>query len=172
LADHAVMSDLFPGLREGERSTLEQFLEQHRGGVRLALDGLADADARDRLLPHTPMTIGGIVKHLAQMEDLWFTVKFAGGGWPAPWPAGEREEWAWESATADTVAELGALYAAAGDRSRAVAAGQPDLDATAAVPSFGKGPVNLRWVYVHMIRETAQHRGHIDLMLDVVRERG
>jgi uncharacterized damage-inducible protein DinB len=168
----AGVSDLFPGLREGERSTLEQFLEQHRGGVLRALDGLADADASARLLPHTAMTIGGVVKHLAQMEDLWFTVKFGGGDWPAPWLAGKQEEWAWESAAADPVAALGSLYTAACARSRAVAAGQPDLDAPAARPSFGKGPVNLRWVFVHLIRETAQHQGHIDLMLDVVRGRG
>jgi uncharacterized damage-inducible protein DinB len=158
-------------LRGDERTTLERFLDEHRAGVLRALDGLADADAAARLLPHTEMTVGGIVKHLAQMEDLWFTWKFAGGDWPPAWPHGEREEWAWESAAADPVAELAALYAAACDRSRAVAAGQPDLDALAASPSFGKGPVSLRWLFVHMIRETAQHRGHLDLMLDVVRGR-
>ncbi|GAA2603447.1 DinB family protein [Paractinoplanes durhamensis] len=158
-------------MRADERTTLEQFLDEHRAGVRRALDGLADADVRDRLLPDTPMTVGGIVKHLAQMEDLWFTVKFGGGDWPPPWPHGEREEWAWESAALDTGAELAALYDAACARSRAVAGRQPDLDALAARPSFGKGPVNLRWVFVHMIRETAQHRGHLDLMLDVVRGR-
>ncbi|MEU4241352.1 DinB family protein [Actinoplanes sp. NPDC026619] len=166
------MSDLFPELRSDERTTLEQFVEQHRGGVRRALDGLADADSAARLLPHTQMTIGGIVKHLAQMEDLWFTVKFAGDGWPAAWPDGAREEWAWASAADDPVAELAALYDAACARSRAVAAKQVDLDALAARPSFGKGPVNLRWVFVHLIGETAQHRGHLDLMLDVVRGRG
>ncbi|GIF17873.1 putative damage-inducible protein DinB [Actinoplanes tereljensis] len=159
------MSDL----RGDERTTLEGFLEEHRAGVLRALDGLADEDAAARLLPDTAMTIGGIVKHLAQMEDLWFTWKFAGGDWPAPWVDGDAEEWAWESAAGDTVAELAALYAAGCARSRAVAAGQPDLDAVAASPSFGKGPVSLRWLFVHMIRETAQHRGHLDLMLDVLR---
>jgi uncharacterized damage-inducible protein DinB len=158
------MSDL----RAGERETLERFLDEHRASVLRALDGLSDADARARHLPHTAMTIGGIVKHLAHMEDLWFTHKFAGKGFPPPWP-GDEEEWAWQSAAADSTGELKELYEYACARSRAVAAGHSRLDDTAALPSFGKGPVSLRWLYVHMIRETAQHRGHIDLMLDVVR---
>jgi uncharacterized damage-inducible protein DinB len=157
-------------LRADERANLEQFLERHRAGVRRALDGLSDADAAARLLPHTGMTIGGIVKHLAQMEDLWFTWKFAGGGWPPPWPHGEREEWAWESAAGDTVAELAALYDAACERSRAVTAGRL-LDEPAASASFGKGPASLRWIFVQMTAETAQHRGHLDLMLDVLTDK-
>ena len=146
-------------------------MDEHRAGVRRALDDLGDADAARRLLPHTEMTVGGIVKHLAQMEDLWFTWKFAGHGWPPPW-TDDREEWAWASAADDTVDELRDLYDAACERSRAVVAAQPDLGALAHRPSFGKGPVSLRWLLVHMIRETAQHRGHIDLMLDVVRAGG
>jgi len=42
------------------------------------------------------------------------------------------------------------------------------LDAVAAVPSFGKGPVNLRWILVHMIDETARHAGHLDLLRDAI----
>ena len=165
------MSDFYPDLRADERRTLEQFLEQRRASIRAALDGLADADAAARLLPHTEMTIGGIVKHLAHVEDLWFTHKFAGRDFPAPWP-GKEQEWAWRTAAGDSAAELLAIYEAACERSRAVAAAHASLDDLAALPSFGKGPVGLRWVFVHMIEETAQHRGHIDLMLDVVRGRG
>src|SRR5262249_49112928 len=28
--------------------------------------------------------------------------------------------------------------------------------------------VSLRWVYLHMIEETAQHRGHLDLLTDAI----
>ncbi|WP_350278083.1 DUF664 domain-containing protein [Kribbella sp. HUAS MG21] len=30
--------------------------------------------------------------------------------------------------------------------------------------------MSLRWIYLHMIEETAQHRGHLDLLLDAVRQ--
>ncbi|MBL7254184.1 DinB family protein [Paractinoplanes lichenicola] len=159
-----------PRLHPPERETLEQFLEQHRGMTLAALDGLGDEVAAARLLPDTAMTIGGIVKHLAHMEDLWFTRTLLGDAWPSPWEAvGDDESWAWESARDDSVAELRELYSAACERSRAAVARFGDLDARAALPSFGKAPVSLRWMIVQMIRETAQHRGHLDLMLDVVR---
>lgn len=168
------MSDLHPQLAADERTTLEEFLEQHRQTVLRACAGLSDATAAERLLPHTAMTIGGIVKHLARTEDLWFTRKLAGSVYPEPWasaPSQGSEDWDFRSAATDPIKDLLDLYAAACARSRTVAATRPDLDTLAALPSFGKGPVSLRWVYVHMIRETAQHCGHLDLMFDVLRGR-
>ncbi|WP_203819896.1 hypothetical protein [Paractinoplanes ferrugineus] len=35
------------------------FLDERRAGARRALDALRDADAADRLLPATEMTVGG-----------------------------------------------------------------------------------------------------------------
>ena len=163
------MSDDHPRLHPGERDTLVQFLDQQRAAVLAALDGLADETAAARLLPATDMTIGGIVKHLAHMEDLWFTHTLRGAAFPPPWTAtGEDEEWAWRSAAGDGVVALHETYAGACGRSRRAMAGV-DLDARAARPSFGKAPVNLRWLLVQMIRETAQHCGHLDLMLDAAR---
>ncbi|GAA0453064.1 hypothetical protein Ade02nite_01170 [Paractinoplanes deccanensis] len=164
------VSDPYPHLRPGERDALVQFLDQHREWTLAALDGLDDASAAERLLPATDMTIGGIVKHLAHMEDLWFTHTLLGDPYPEPWAsAPPGEEWAWRSAADDSVESLRALYATACDRSRAAVARFDSLDARAALPSFGKAPVNLRWLWTQMIRETAQHRGHLDLMLDVLR---
>ncbi|MEU8813458.1 DinB family protein [Actinoplanes sp. NPDC048796] len=155
-----------------ERDTLAQFLDQHREWTLAALDGLTEADAAARLLPATTMTIGGIVKHLAHMEDLWFTHKLLGEPYPEPWAsAPPGEQWAWSSAADDSVDELRTLYTEACARSRAAVARIDDLDTRAALPSFGKAPVSLRWLWTQMIRETAQHRGHLDLMLDVIRAR-
>ena len=69
----------------------------------------------------------------------------------------------------DTVEGLGGLYAAAWARSRAARAGCASLDQAALVPSFGRGPVNARWIVVHMIEETARHAGHLDLLHDALR---
>jgi uncharacterized damage-inducible protein DinB len=162
----------YPRLHPPERETLAQFLDQHRAMVLAALDGLSDETAAARLLPATGMTIGGIVKHLAHMEDLWFTRRLLGAAYPAPWKeTGDDETWAWASAGDDSVATLRALYAAACDRSRAAVARFDDLGHRAALPSFGKAPVSLRWMLVQMIRETAQHCGHLDLLLDAARHR-
>jgi hypothetical protein len=69
----------------------------------------------------------------------------------------------------DTVDGILELYSAA--CSRDAVAGRESLSQLAVIPSFGTGPVNLRWILlrwilVHMIEETARHAGHLDLLRD------
>jgi uncharacterized damage-inducible protein DinB len=157
----------YPPLNADERTTLSTFLDAYRADVLGRLDRVTSEQAGARLLPGTEMTIAGIVKHLAQMEDLWFTHKLLGHDFPAPWESvGADEEWAWRSAPSDSLDDLRSLYAAACERSRAAAASLGDLDDRAVLIAFQKERVNLRWLLVHMISETAQHAGHLDLLMD------
>ena len=71
----------------------------------------------------------------------------------------------------DTVEGIVELYARARERSHAALSQCDSLDAVAALPSFGNGPVNARWILVHMIDETARHAGHLDLLRDCLRDR-
>jgi len=157
-----------------ERTALEQRLDAYRAEVAEQLGRLTDEQARARPLAATDMTAGGIVKHLAWAEDLWFQARFLGFDLPEPWasaPLAHDDDWPFHSAADDTVEDLIALHRSACDRSRSAATGT-DLSATAAVSSFGSGPVSLRWILVHMIDETARHVGHLDLLLDaLLRER-
>ncbi|MEV2240636.1 DUF664 domain-containing protein [Micromonospora sp. NPDC049891] len=164
----------FPDVAADERSTLEQFLDFHRQCVLDTLDGLSHVDAAATLLPATELTIGGIVKHLARVEDFWFQEKLLGVPPPEPWasaPLDVDPDWDFHSAGQDSPADLHELYAAACRRSRRAAAGCSNLSDRAARPSFGGGPVSLRWIFVHMIEETAQHRGHLDLLRDALARR-
>ena len=123
------------------------------------------------MLEATDLTVGGVVKHLAWVEDLWFRAKLLGVDLPEPWasaPLSDDRDWPFHSAQFDSVDYLVALYSAACERSRVVATRFDSLDAVAAVPSFGKGPVNLRWILIHMIDETACHVGHLDLLRDAI----
>lgn len=161
----------FPDVAAGERDTLEQFLDFHRHRVLQVLDEVSDDNAASRLLPATNLTIGGIVKHLAHVEDLWFQKKLLGLAMPEPWasaPLDADPDWDFNSSRDEPVAKVRALYLAACERSRRAAAACSNLDHRAAQPSFGAGPVSLRWILVHMIEETAQHRGHLDLLRDVL----
>jgi uncharacterized damage-inducible protein DinB len=157
----------YPPLNADERTTLTAFLDAHRADVLSRLDRVTAEQASARLLAGTDMTIGGIVKHLAHMEDLWFTHKLLGREFPAPWP-GNEETWAWRSAASDSPAALRELYAAACDRSRAAAASLAGLDDRAELIAFRTEHVNLRWMLVHMISETAQHAGHLDVLMDAL----
>lgn len=152
-----------------EREALVRVLDIYRAEIAHQLGELTDDEAAMQFLPSTSMTVGGIVKHLAWSEDSWFHGKMLGAAVPEPWasaPMVDDPDWPFRSAREDSVKELLDLYADACERSRAAAMRFDSLDALAARPSFGRGPVNLRWLLVHMVDETARHAGHIDLLLD------
>ncbi|MFT4163901.1 MAG: DinB family protein [Microlunatus sp.] len=162
-------AESYPDLDADERTTLSQFLDQYRQRALSRLIRLSDVQARTQTLAATNLTPGGVVKHLAHMEDHWFTARVGGGVLPEPWisaPFDTQPAWDFESASNDSVAEIRELYRTACERSRSVAAQLPSLDTKAPRPSFGKGPVTLRWVMVHMLEETACHVGHLDLLTD------
>jgi Protein of unknown function (DUF664) len=162
----------FPVLRPAdERTALEQFLDQYRHIVTSKLADLDQAQASARVLVATDLTVGVIVKHLAWAEDRWFQGKLLGLELPEPWasaPLAEDADWPFHSSQHDSVDQVLFLYSSACARSRAAAGQFDSLDTVAAVPSYGKGPVNLRWIFVHMIDETARHAGHLDLLRDAI----
>ena len=172
------MTDLdawHPDLRPpDERTALEQFLDQYRRIVASRLADLDQAQSSARVLEATDLTVAGIVKHLAWAEDHWFQARLLGLVLPEPWasaPLADDPDWPFHSSRDDSVDEVLSLYASACTRSRAAAGRFDSLDAVAAVPSYGKGPVNLRWILVHMIDETARHAGHLDLLRDAIDRR-
>lgn len=163
---------LHPDLQPGdERTALVQRLDQYRAIAAAALVDLGWEDASTRLLPATDLTIAGIVRHLAWAEDRWFQGRLLGVPMPTPWdaPGADDPDQAMRLASDDTVAGTVQLYSAACSRSRSALARCDSLDHLAAVASFGIGPVNLRWILVHMIEETARHAGHLDLLRDSLR---
>ena len=156
-----------------ERTALGQRLDHYRA---IAIAALIDVEwevASTRLLPATDLTIAGIVKHLAWAEDRWFHGRLLGAEMPAPWnvPGADDPYHAMRLAADDSVEGIVELYSSACARSRSALAQFDSLSHVAAVPSFGRGPVNLRWILVHMIDETARHAGHLDLLRDCLRSR-
>lgn len=119
------------------------------------------------------MTLGGLLKHLALVEDEVFTLALLGRPLPAPWAAVDWEgvpNWEWTSATHDSAEDLYALWQAAVGRSRdavrrALAAG--GLEHPAEVVLAG-GPPSLRRLLVDMIEEYARHTGHADLIRESI----
>lgn len=155
---------------EDERTALVQRLDWYRAIVAGVLDDVSWGAATRRLLPGTDMTVAGIVKHLAWAEDRWFQGRLLGAGMPAPWnvPGADDPDSSMRVAPADTRDGIAELYRSACERSRVAVAHCDSLSRPAAVASFGRGPVNVRWILVHMIDETARHAGHLDLLSDAV----
>ncbi len=153
-------------LAGGEIETLLGFLDYQRATLAWKCRGLNDEQLR-AALPPTSMTLGGMLKHLARVEDLWFSEVVAEAEGPEPWAT---TPWAaeWQSAAAHTGDELLQLWEQRVHASRRVVAAQFEAGGTAldkTHPAWdGQGHPSLRWVIVHMIEEYARHNGHADLI--------
>lgn len=150
-----------------EITQLRAYLDYHRETLRQKSDGLS-AEQLNATLPPSDLTLGGMVKHLAFVEDHWVSVVFLGHGYAEPWASADwdaDDDWEWHSADEQTPTELRELYdaaTAASDEILATATGPEALTAHD-VRSYD-GPVNLRWVLLHLIEEYARHNGHADLI--------
>jgi uncharacterized damage-inducible protein DinB len=142
----------------GERQVLEAFLNLYRDIVRRKLAGLSDEQIRRRHVP-SQTTLGGLVKHLAAVEREWFQVVLAGHSGDESGAPPQDDGWTLSSD--DTARNLIAGYERACAASRRAAAGLP-LDDQVPHPRLGR--VSLRWIYVHMIEESARHVGHADIL--------
>jgi hypothetical protein len=133
--------------------------------------GGLDATAMRRTLGPSSLTLGGLVKHLALVEDHYFTHQLHGRDYPAVWaPLPEQENWEWTSAADDSPEELRALWLQAVGRSEAAvdeALADGGLDRRLAVSEWTETP-NLRRVLVDMIEEYARHTGHADLIRESI----
>lgn len=154
-----------------ERVGLTDRLDEERRAVVAQASDLTSDELHARPLSATDLTIGRLIKHLAFTEDRWFQHKLLGLELPEPWrsiDASVAHDWSFYSADADTADDLVRLYIAACERSRVATAACPSMDTLAVFPSFGRRPVNLRWLLAHMIDETARHSGHADLIRDAL----
>jgi uncharacterized damage-inducible protein DinB len=162
-----------PPLAADETATLLGFLDFHRATLAWKCGGL-DADALRVSVGPSTMTLGGMLKHLAFVEDYWFSLRFLGRGLPPPWDTVDWDgdpDWTWHSAAQESPEALVALWQGAVNRSRAVVAKALDeggLEQLARCPfPTGEAP-SLRWILCHMIEEYARHNGHADLIRESI----
>lgn len=156
----------------GEVETLRAFLTQQRGTLRRQCEGL-NAEQLNQPLPPSPITLGGLLKHLSFVEHWWFSQVLHGrdpvGLWAdVDWDA--DPDWEWHTAAQDTPEELFALVDAEVARAEAAleeALAVGGLEQLAKRGRHGRN-ASLRWILVHMIEEYARHCGHADLVRESV----
>jgi uncharacterized damage-inducible protein DinB len=164
-----------PPHESDEAATLLGFLDYQRATLAWKCRGLSDEQLRIPL-PPTSMTLGGMLKHLAYVEDYWFTEVAGAEPAPEPWASVDWKadpDWEWRSAATDAGDELRALWAGRVARSRAIVSaqfgqGEDRALGRAHAAWSGQGRVSLRWVLVHMIEEYARHNGHADLIRESI----
>ncbi|KDN22712.1 DinB family protein [Amycolatopsis rifamycinica] len=162
-----------PPLDGDEVTTLLGFLDFHRETLAWKCAGLAAADLRATHPPST-MTLGGLLKHLAYVEDYWFAYVLGGRDRMAPFDAVDwaaTPDWDWDSAVRDSPEQLRELWAAAVGRARAAVAealADGDLTQRARRPRGDGSAPTLRWILVHMVEEYSRHNGHADLIREAL----
>ena len=153
-----------------ETGTLAGFLDFHRATLLRQVAGL-DHDQLNRPFPPTTMTLAGLLKHMAYVEDIWFGVRLAGNS-PAPpfdtAPWSDDKDWEFTSASEDDPEALCTLLRDAIARSNELTDAAGSLDQIAAGTTRDGQSISLRWILVHMIEEYARHCGHADLMREAI----
>ncbi len=162
-----------PPFAADEVSTLLGFLEYQRATMAWKTAGL-DAEGFTTTVAASSMTLGGMLKHLAFVEEWWFSERFAGLAQVVPWSAVDWDaepDWDWVSAAQDTSEEIVTLWEKSVTDARDVMAAalvEGGLDQRARRPHpDGRAPT-LRWIVVHMIEEYARHNGHADLIREAI----
>jgi hypothetical protein len=146
------------------RAQFEAFLDEHRSLLSRCLDGLTEEQARQSLVP-SRTTLLGLVKHATFVEKVWFDEAVTGRS-RAEIGIPEASEDSFILQDDDTIARVQQAHREACESSRR-ATSSLGLDDT--VDGYWRGPLPLRWVYLHVLRELAQHCGQADILREQVR---
>jgi len=163
-----------PPVAGNETDTLLGSLERERAIFAWKCGGL-DADGLSTTVGASSMTLGGLLKHLALVEDEYFERRVHGREYGPPWDTADFDadpDWEWHSAADDTPDQLYALWEAAVARSRAavteaLATGGDVGQLGRFIWPDGRSP-SLRRILIDLIEEYARHNGHADLIRESV----
>jgi len=162
-----------PSMTAGEVEMLLFAIDRSRAQFAWKCGGL-DAAGLGKQHPPTAMTLGGLLKHLALVEDKYTAMALTGQPIGAPWDAVDFDadpEWEWRTAAGDSPEELYVLWRGAVERSRAAVAkalADGGLDQPSKFTTRSGESPNLRRVLVDLHDEYARHVGHADLLREAV----
>lgn len=156
-----------PPMTGDERTTIEAWLDFQRGTLLLKCEGLHDAQRRLASVPPSPLTLQGLVQHMAEVERNWFRRVLAGENAPpiyGPASGTTGHDGGFVLVDDVTFEDVVTTWRREVDAARATSA-RYALDDTA---PFHGTRVSLRWIFLHMIGEYARHNGHADLIRERV----
>jgi uncharacterized damage-inducible protein DinB len=151
-----------PPYETDERTMLISWLEYHRATLATKCEGLTDDQLRMRSVPPSTLSLLGLVRHMAEVENNWFRFWLGGQG-PVARYEGD-EDFAVDDAD---VSEAFDYWRSECEHAREVLAKFASLDEVGAGQAVGAG-ISVRWTLVHMIEEYARHNGHADLLREAI----
>jgi uncharacterized damage-inducible protein DinB len=146
-----------PQLVADELTTVHALLQFQRESLVRKVDGVSEADAR-RSPVDSGTSLLWLMNHIAFAERIWIMRRFS----------------AIEGGVPDNAINPGDTLAAAVDYYRQtwrevdeIVFRAPSLDEQARHMS-DRPPVNLRWILMHLLEETARHAGHADILRELL----
>jgi uncharacterized damage-inducible protein DinB len=154
----------------GEMATYREYLSNYRLTLAMKCEGLDADELARRSVPPSTMSLLGLVRHLAQVENHWFQRVLLGQTEPPRvFKLVDDNDWDFHGAVADseTVDEAFAVWR------REIIAAEAWLDEWEQVDlghevAMDDGHVSVRDVIVHVIEEYARHCGHADLLRECI----
>ena len=154
----------------GEKATYREYLANYRLTIEMKCEGLdADQLAR-RSVPPSNLSLLGLVRHLAQVENHWFQRVLQGRTDAARlYERDDDPDWDFEGASPDpqVVEEAFSTWKAEIAKAEEWLDGLDESDLGGEVP-HRDGSVARRDVLVHLVEEYARHAGHADLLRECI----
>lgn len=162
---------VWPPYRDGERAAVEAWLEFHRTTLLRKCEGLTAEQLGRRSVPPSALSLRGLVRHMAEVEQGWFRRVLAGQPIELLYCSDDDPDGDFDGVGRDpdepdlgtAVAREFAVLAEQVAAARALTAEHDSLDDLGAGERHGER-VSLRWILLHMVEEYARHNGHADLL--------
>jgi uncharacterized damage-inducible protein DinB len=147
-----------------ERAVLLDYLRHFRLTFEMKCDDLdAEHMARRSVEPST-LSLLGLLRHLAKVEQTWFRITMEGNDIPRLYVSDGNPDGDFDGAVADdaVVAEAWESWRREVAHAEAFVEASESLEVMSTHPT--RDPISLRELLVHMIEEYARHCGHADLI--------
>ncbi|MGF1427922.1 DinB family protein [Kitasatospora sp. LaBMicrA B282] len=155
-----------PPTLAAEAAMLAAWLDFHRKTLAVKTAGLTAEQLRQRAVSPSTLSLLGLVRHLAEVENYWYQVVLLGGDATPLYATDEDQDLDFNGVDQADPDEAFATWRRQVELAERASAGLP-LETVGKRLRHGQ-EVSLRWIQVHMIEEYARHNGHADLLREAV----
>ena len=150
-----------------EKAQLGRWLDFYRATLLNKCAGLDEVTLKQQVVPTSRLTLLGLLRHMAGVEEWWFQEKIEGGSPRYSYDASVDPDVDFNDLNGADVATVEANFDRAVAASRAILA-RHEMDDLAASTAWDGSALNVRWVGHHMLEEYARHLGHADLLRELI----
>ena len=149
----------------GEKATYQEYLDNYRLTIEMKCDGLDAEQLARRSVPPSTLSLLGLVRHLAQVENHWFQ-RVLQGRTDAPrlYKREDEPDWDFAGATPTPPSSRTPLPPGRPRSPRPTSGSRPSRRPTWAARCRWTMAPSLPGRLVHVIEEYARHAGHADLL--------